>query len=339
MKSISFFNNKGGVGKTTLLCNLAAYLAIEKHLKILVIDADPQSNATAYLLDEAKIAEIYSEGLERSLYGYYDSVERGKGYSENPPFVVKSKRFCVDLLPGHPRFALREDLLARDWSETLTGKDRGLQSTYAFRHLLNQLAPSYDLILVDMGPSLGAINRSILLATDHFLTPMSADLFSLMAVENILLSLATWTSQIRMGLDYYKQNNEDKEYLLDGHSVNNAVTFVGYVMQQYKMQTIRGKKRAVKAYDEIIKRFPDELGELEAKFGCGDVEASKLGEFPSLFSLIPMSQVAHAPVFRLQSSDGVVGAHFSMVDSASQMFDAISDRLLRRLSVLEGIGA
>ena len=339
MKSISFFNNKGGVGKTTLLCNLAAYLSIERKLKVLVIDADPQSNATAYLLDEETIADIYSSGLERSLYGYYDSVERGKGYSENPLFVVRSKRFCVDLLPGHPRFALREDLLARDWSETLTGKDRGLQSTYAFRHLLNHFSSSYELILVDMGPSLGAINRSILLATDHFLTPMSADLFSLMAVENILLSLATWMSQIQMGLQYYKQNNAGNEYLLDGASVNKRASFAGYVTQQYKMQTIRGKKRAVRAYDEILKRFPDELSELETRFGRGDVEGAKLGEFPSLFSLIPMSQMAHAPVFRLQSSDGVVGAHFSMVDNAGQMFNEISERLLHRLDSLQEAGA
>lgn len=332
MKSIAFFNNKGGVGKTTLLCNLAGYLGIKRNLNILVIDADPQSNATAYLLDEASIGEIYSGGLENSLYGYYEPVERGRGYSEDIPFVTRSPRFCVDILPGHPRFALREDLLARDWSETLTGKDRGLQTTYAFKHLLNTMSSRYDLILVDMGPSLGAINRSILLATDHFLTPMSADLFSLMAVENILLSLSAWSADIGMGLNYYKKNNQN-DYILDGAEVKWSVSFVGYVMQQYKMQKIGGKKRPVKAYDEIIKRFPDELEELEKSFGIGDMGSSKLGEFPSLFSLIPMSQTAHAPVFGLQASDGVVGAHFSMVDNAATMFEEISDRLLKRLDM------
>lgn len=119
MKSIAFFNDEGGVGKTTLLCNLAGFLGTRRKLKILVIDADPQSNATAYLLDEETIAEIYSGGLKKSLYGYYEPVERGKGYSNETPFVTHSSRFHVNLLPGHPRFALREDLLARDWSETL----------------------------------------------------------------------------------------------------------------------------------------------------------------------------------------------------------------------------
>ncbi len=52
MESIAMFNNKGGVGKTTLLCNLAAYLCKARQKKVLVIDADPQCNSTTYALDE-----------------------------------------------------------------------------------------------------------------------------------------------------------------------------------------------------------------------------------------------------------------------------------------------
>jgi cellulose biosynthesis protein BcsQ len=52
MRSIAFFNNKGGVGKTTLLCNVAAFLAREKDKKVLIVDADPQCNATQLMLDD-----------------------------------------------------------------------------------------------------------------------------------------------------------------------------------------------------------------------------------------------------------------------------------------------
>ena len=58
MKSICVFNNKGGVGKTTLLCNLAAYFSTKRSKKVLVIDCDPQCNATAYMLVEDTLEKI-----------------------------------------------------------------------------------------------------------------------------------------------------------------------------------------------------------------------------------------------------------------------------------------
>jgi cellulose biosynthesis protein BcsQ len=61
MKSIVFFNNKGGVGKTTLLCNLAAYLSIKKVGKVLIVDVDPQCNSTTYILPEEKMEAIYGK--------------------------------------------------------------------------------------------------------------------------------------------------------------------------------------------------------------------------------------------------------------------------------------
>jgi cellulose biosynthesis protein BcsQ len=58
MRSITVFNNKGGVGKTTLLCNLASYFAIRLRKKVLIVDADPQCNATTYLFDEHSLLDI-----------------------------------------------------------------------------------------------------------------------------------------------------------------------------------------------------------------------------------------------------------------------------------------
>ncbi len=333
-RSIAFFNNKGGVGKTTLLCNLAGYFAKEKNYKVLVIDADPQSNATAYLLSDERLAFIYGENQETNLYGYYESVAKGKGYLEGPPFITHSPRFGVDLIPGHPRFALREDLLAKDWNDTLVGDDRGLQTTFTFRHLLNVFLGTYDLLFVDMGPSLGAINRSILLATDYFLTPMSADLFSLMAIDNITLSLRAWRQDLEAGLDYFERKNK-KRYFQNGIEVNWKVVFLGYVMQQYTQKNVRGEMRAVQSYDKIIQRFPADIERLEREFGLQNTVTANLGRFPSLYSLVPMSQVAHAPIFSLGAADGVRGAHFAKVDDSKSIFAEIAERLLSRLSLAD----
>ena len=179
MKSIGFFNNKGGVGKTTLICNLAASLAKNKNLKILIIDADPQCNASAYLLSDNELETILLDNTRSSLDSFYDPIRRGQGYPVNLPNIVHSERFGIDLIVGDPKLSIREDLLATDWASTKNGEPRGFQTTYAIKELLSRLT-QYDFILVDMGPSLGALNRSVLLAVDYFLMPLSVDIFSLM---------------------------------------------------------------------------------------------------------------------------------------------------------------
>lgn len=334
MKSIAFFNNKGGVGKTTLLCNLAAHFSLQERKKVLVIDADPQSNATAYLLPNETIQKIYSDPKLTNLYEYYEPIARGKGFPDQLPLIVKSPRFGVDLVPGHPRFALREDLLAKDWGDTLIGDDRGLQTTFTFSHLLNTSAQNYDYVFIDMGPSLGAINRSILLAADHFLTPMSADLFSLMAIENIILSLKTWRDELTAGLDFFERKNGFR-YSQDHTEIKWKIVFLGYVMQQYKAKSVRGELRAVASYDKIIQKFPADIAELEHMFGLNDNASADLGKFPSLYSLVPMSQTANAPIFSLGSADGVVGAHFAKVDESKAMFAEIANRVRARLELAE----
>ena len=62
MQSIVFFNNKGGVGKTTLLCNLASFLQIKKNKKVIIIDADPQCNSTIYMFPLDQLEKIYKDG-------------------------------------------------------------------------------------------------------------------------------------------------------------------------------------------------------------------------------------------------------------------------------------
>ncbi|WP_161955638.1 AAA family ATPase, partial [Escherichia coli] len=107
MKSISFFNNKGGVGKTTLLCNVAAYISIHHNRSVCVVDADPQCNATQYFFKDEIIEEIYDRSNEFTIYNVLEPLASGEGYS-NEINVRRSERFCVDVIPGDPRLALTE---------------------------------------------------------------------------------------------------------------------------------------------------------------------------------------------------------------------------------------
>jgi cellulose biosynthesis protein BcsQ len=217
MRSITIFNNKGGVGKTTLLCNLASYLAIRKKKRVLIIDADPQCNATTYLLEEELLIPIYDK-REGTIYDVIIPLSRGKGYFKEVLPIIKSPGFRVDVLPGDPRLALAEDLLAADWISAKSGAPRGLQTTSVFAHLLTRCRKyetrcrKYDYVFFDVGPSLGAINRAVLIASDFFLLPMSSDIFSLRAIENISQSLLAWRKGIDGGLAQYKDGRRNVHF-------------------------------------------------------------------------------------------------------------------------------
>lgn len=329
MISVGFFNNKGGVGKTTLLCNLAASLAIEQERKILVLDADPQCNASAYLLPENKLEEILLSGQHSSIDSFYEPVRRGHGYPQGIPTVFKSERFGVDLIVGDPKLSIREDLLATDWASTQNGDPRGFQTTYAIKELLSRLN-QYDFVLVDMGPSLGALNRSTLLAVDYFVMPLSVDIYSLMAVANILTSFNNWKDSLEGAIARHNRQ-ECTTFKINGTDVRWGLKFAGYVMQQYTAKRKEGIRQAVGAFEKIIQRQNEELKSLCAFFG-EDADSVELGEVPTLSSVVPLSQQAHAPIFSLGAKDGIVGSHYNRVQEAGDFYHAIAEKFSARVT-------
>lgn len=330
MHSIVFFNNKGGVGKTTLLCNVAGYLALKLNKKVLVVDADPQCNATQNLFPDAKIDQLYKKGAF-TIESVVKPLSLGKGYSEEITPIF-SEAFGVDVIPGDPKLALTEDLLATDWGQAVAGNVRGLRTTLLFRHLLS-FCTHYDYVIFDVGPSLGAINRSVLLANDFFVTPMSTDIFSLKALDNISLSLAKWRKQFESAVD----NSEELEEV-GLEELDWKLTFLGYVTQQYTAKKdANGQPRAVNAFDKIIKKVPatvkrELIEKLQPEKPYADYA---LGSIPTLHSLIPLSQTSRRPIFALRAADGVVGAHFTKVSEFDATIKGIVQHLLTNIETLK----
>lgn len=331
MQSIAFFNNKGGVGKTTLLCNVAAYLATEKMKSVLVVDADPQCNATQLMLDEEDVFNLYDTNSSFTIHSIIHPLSLGKGYSESlePISVVD---YGVSLIAGDPRLALKEDLLSKDWQDAVAGDIRGLRTSVLFSQFLSR-CQQYDLVLFDMGPSLGSINRAVLLACDFFVSPMSIDIFSLRAIENISAALQEWKRRLTNGIS--QVDDSLKSDIPLGASFD--IMFAGYVAQQYIQKTTQGEKRAVAAYETVLKRIPRSI----KSFFVDKLQSNKthvdyeIGLIPNLYSLIPMSQTAHKPIFALKAKDGVRGAHFSKVRDAETIFAAVAEQLLVNIQELK----
>ena len=311
-----------------MLCNTAASLSLHKNKKVLVIDVDPQCNATSYVLGDKAVERLYDREARVTVDIYLDSLARGKGYNDSLDPIIKGGRFGFDLIPGDPKLALREDFLASDWKDATGGDERGLKSSFVFKGLLSNLA-DYDYVFFDVGPSLGALNRSVLLSSGYFLMPMTADVFSIMAIKNIGESLRLWNKKLDRGLSDFKENRGECFRVADT-IVKFDLKFLGYVSQHYKSKTTRGVEEPVKAYERILKKINPAIVKSLSDWTAKKLDPSKaqIGKVKNLHSLVPLSQSANCPVFALTGKDGVVGGHFASVRDSCSIFSDVADHII-----------
>lgn len=322
--SISFFNNKGGVGKTTLACNFAAHASKIGH-SVTVIDCDPQANATQLLLASDDWESIYNapdRGESQSILEPLKIIRDGDS-AINPKIPsIKSRRFGVDVLPGHPSLAQVEDIFSSAWTDFRGGTKGAARRTLWARELRKHIKT--DLVVFDMSPSLGALNRSVLIGSDYFVTPVEADLFSLYALENIGTWLFEWATVFEKAAREFAETDifDDLQSALQ---IKNG--WAGYTVQQYVSRKSSGVVRDIKSYDRYKAQIPDRARGLEV-FKSEHAEKLEIGIVPNMFFMIPMAQTAHSPIFKLEKNDGLRGGQPGQRDKYVEQLDAIFTNII-----------
>ena len=245
--TLTFFNNKGGVGKTSLVYHVAWMLSELDHV-VLAVDLDPQANLTAAFLNEDDLVDLW-EGSPRDATTIHRCVEPLSKVGDIQRPLLRRVSDRLHLLPGDLALSDFEDLLSKEWPDCLgSAPYRAFRSITSFWQVIRMGMEEVqaDIVLVDVGPSLGAINRSALIATDFVVVPLGADLFSLQGLRNLGPALRRWRSEWTMRRDRWPS----PEFELPVGDMRP----IGYLLQQHGVHL----SRPVRAYDRWFRRMPAE---------------------------------------------------------------------------------
>lgn len=322
MRRIAFFNNKGGVGKTTLVYHIAWMMAELGH-KVLAADLDPQANLSSMFLDDERLEELWPEECEhQSILPCISPILEGIG--DIAPAHIEMIRDNLFLIPGDLGLSQFEDKLSDSWPRCLDNDPAAFRAITAFYRIIYAAAEDIaaDIVLIDVGPNLGAINRSALIAADYVISPLAPDLYSLQGLKNLGPTLKSW----RRGWGQRLQQRPDG---LKIPLPSGRMTPAGYIV----MQHVERKSRPVKAYRKWVERIPatylEYLPEQTAS-SISDDDPNRIGLVRHYQSLMPMAQEARKPVFFLRPAEGAIGAHAQSVSKCYMDFKRMTRTILQR---------
>jgi chromosome partitioning protein len=244
MITLSLFNNKGGVGKTTLTWNLSVALAA-KGKSVLLIDFDPQCNLSIATLSDTNFDKL----LHKDTAYPFGKTIRAFGQ----PYIQQNR--MPEVVISHPKYAMptgagQLDVIAGDFwlnnlSDTLNVGTDLIAGTSIYRflmpHLISKAAEqktgiSYDYVLIDLPPSFNTLVRSALYCSDYFIVPCTADMFSAYCIGLIGEMLPIFANDWIQGTTRYLSGNTQDDTL----SSKGKPKFAGWVFNGFDMRKKQG---------------------------------------------------------------------------------------------------
>lgn len=338
---VAFFSNRGGVGTTALAYHMTWMLA-DMGYKALAGDLDPQANLTAAMLSEERREAIWGDdGAAAGSGGTIFECVKGlrEGGDWQPPAIQRVggqfDRFGggIGLIPGDLALAEFEDTLAAAWRKaTGTGAAarRALRILAAFATAMQAGARQMGaaIILVDVGPNLGAINRSALIASDYVIVPLGSDLLALQGLRKLGPALRQW----REGWRRRWEGWANPDFTLPAGGMQP----IGYAAQQPGLRM----GRPVRVADRWVNRMPEEyarqlLGKAEGPYAAtpGEDGENALATLRHYRSLAPMAEEKGKPIFKLTVADGAVGSQAAAVVDARADFKALAEKVIQRIGL------
>ena len=344
-KVISFFNHKGGVGKTTLIYNLAWKLA-NSNKRVLLIDADPQQNLTSFIhgfsdtLDYTLFTKTIKD-LENciSIYEYFAPKLFQSVIENNKPLYKKEHSSLKK-----PITLLRGDILLSSFDVEFSYAIQGNSLTashlpVAFNNAIQNFGNDYDFILIDMSPNLGMLNMFTLMSSDYFIIPVNPSFFCLQALDNLQSVINDWDSKI----DKYRINQFNKI------GIQANPKFLGIVSQNFRPRQSNGDG-VVASFSEWEKRINvsalslyEKLDKLKMTVSREDFinyfpnsEPFLIDKIPDLNQLKTVSEEYGLPIFALSTTDltkeGLNQSHYNtQIANLEKALQKIADGIMKIL--------
>lgn len=326
---IAFFNNKGGVGKTSLAYHMACKFA-DLDLRVVAADLDPQSNLTSMFLDVEQLEALWPDADHPdTIYGAIQPLMAGTG-DIVMPCPVKDVEENVRLVPGDLLLGAFEDDLSQVWPDCLDRRERAFRVVSAFFRLIQQAMNDFDadLAIVDVGPNLGAINRAALVACSHVVVPVAPDLLSPQGLRNLGPTLRRWRKEWKDRLERRPETLPPSLALPEG-----GMTPIGYVVLQYAIRL----DRPTYTYGRWAARIPEAYAQYvldsESEPGDPSKDPQCLALLKYYRSLMPLAQEARKPIFRLKPADGALGSLLQAAIAAGQEMEALARKIADRVGV------
>lgn len=334
MRTIAFFNHKGGVGKTTMLFNIAIEMGrLDK--RVLMVDFDAQANLTAIALDDKTLEELYAPGADSMTVAHaFGPLVSGAGDVAPPP-AIEVREDRVWILPGDIRLSTFEEILPSSWTEALAGTERGFRITSAPYRLWTETAASLgvDYVFIDLGPNVGPMNRAVLIGSDYLIVPMASDLFSLRALPSVGQSLDTWVTQWNTATSHPVVN--DLKFAIQA----GKPKLLGYVSQQFNIY--RGDP--TQAFQNWINKTPKLVEEglltklREHSDGDGGTLADpadgvdvEIGSLKNYHSLVPHAQSLRQAIFEMEQDEIIIGNQLKRARASEDDFRALAEEVVAR---------
>lgn len=319
---LTLFNHKGGVGKTTLTVNLAFALA-RSGKKVLLVDADPQCNLTSYLVSAEVVDKFLDESESsrgKTLWSAVKPLMDGAGGARS--VGVYERADGVFLLPGDIKLSEFEVQLQQSWLDCMQRRTRGFNEMAGVSSVA--LAEAHkvgaDLIIYDVGPNIGPLNRCVLLGCDAFIVPAACDHFSARALKTLGHSVLSWIKD--WGI--ISQLAPADVPLLVG-----APRYLGYVLQRFRMYggvLSRGHQVYARELEKAShSNVVSVLRAFDSKLVVSGGGTFNLGQIKDFSTIAAIAQSQGCAIFDVQ------GGGYNR-DEALAAFNALASKVLSRIA-------